>query len=362
MQQLAAGKNPSSSVENVLVGFLAGEHLFDHDFSIEKNVINDALHCGIRIDTNQIPAAIRKAWLQMELAGLAKDNSSGRPTKAQRQEAKEAVEQRCEVEAATGKYRKMQQFPALWDLRNSTLYFAGSGATASGFCAELFERAHEVTLSRISSGTLAHRWATDAKRLDAYEDLTPSNFLPHQPQGEIAWNNPDRREPDFLGNEFLMWMWWHLEKVSDTFKVNGSEITAMLNKTLVLECPYGESGKETIAAESPVQLPEAMQAIRTGKLPRKAGMTLVRDGQQFDLVLSAESFALSGAKIHIDDDAKESYEASDRIDSIRAMCETVDNLFQHFCSRRMNTGWGQELDKIRNWLSSDLQAVRAPAA
>ncbi len=359
LAQLAGGKNESTSQENVLVGFLAGEHLFDHEFALEKNVINDALHCAVRIDTNQIPSAIRKAWLQMELAALAKDNDSGRPTKAQKQEAKEAVEQRCAVEAASGKYRKMAQFPLLWDLQLSTLYFGGSGATASGYAAELLERAFGLELSRVSAGVIAHRWAQDNNQIAAYDDLLPANFLPNQPQGEIAWTNEHRQEPDYLGNEFLMWLWWTLENVGDTIALpDGTDVTAMLTKTLILECPYGESGKETISAESPVTLPEAHQAIRSGKLPRKSGMTLVRAGTQYDLVLQAESFAIAGAKIHVDPDNND-YQLEDRIDSIRAMCETVDLLFQAFCCKRMGSSWGGELDNMRRWLSNTSFAIKA---
>ncbi len=359
MQQLAGGKNESTSEENVLVGFLAGEHLFDHDFALEKNVINEALHCGVRVDTNQIPSAIRKAWLQMELAALSKDNSSGRPTKSQRQEAKEAVEQRCSVEAATGKYRKMAQFPVLWDLRLNTLYFGGSGASASGYCAELLERAFNVELTRVSAGTIAHQWALSNNQMDAYDDLMPSNFLPQQPQGQIAWANEHRVEPDYLGNEFLMWLWWTLENVTDTIALSdGSEVTAMLNKTLVLECPYGESGKETISAECPVKLPEASQAIRSGKLPRKTGMTLVRNGQQVDLVLQAETFAIAGAKIHTDPD-NDDYQLDDRIESIRTLCETVDLMFHAFCQKRISGNWSNELDHICRWLSTNAPAIRA---
>ncbi len=359
LAQLAGGKNESVSEENVLVGFLAGEHLFDHDFSLEKNVINESLHCGVRVDTNTIPSAIRKAWLQMELAALAKDNSSGRPTKAQRQEAKEAVEQRCSVEAASGKYRKMAQFPLLWDLKLSTLYFGGSGANAVGHAAELLQRAFEVELTRISAGTIAHQWAIAHDQQAAYDELLPANFLPNQPQGGIAWANEHRQEPDYLGNEFMMWLWWTLENVTDTIALaDDSEVTVMLTKTLSLECPNGESGKETISAESPVKLPEALQAIRSGKLPRKTGMTLVRNGQQVDLVLQAESFAIAGAKIHTDPD-NDDYGLEDRIESIRTLCETVDLLFHAFCHKRIGGAWGSELENIRRWLANGSAAVRA---
>jgi uncharacterized protein YacL (UPF0231 family) len=253
----------------------------------------------------------------------------------------------------------MSQFPLLWDARLSTLYFGGSGATASGYAAELLERAFQIELTRVSAGTIAQQWAVSNHQVARYEDLLPANFLPNQPQGEIAWANEHRQVPDFLGNEFLMWLWWTLENVSDTISLpDDSEVVAMLTKTLVLECPYGESGKETISAESPVKLPEAHQAIRSGKLPRKSGMTLVRNGTQYDLVLQAESFAIGAAKIHVDSD-NDDYQLDDRIESIRALCETVDLMFHSFCQRRMGDTWSHDLEQMRRWLSSGSMATKA---
>ena len=128
----AAGQFETGSAENVHVGFLGGEHLFDQDFDLNKNLINNAVHCSVRFDTNQIPAAYRAAWLQMELAGIAKDSETGVITKTQRKEAKEAVEQRCEVEAATGKFRKMQQFPCCGITRTSCCTSADPSAPPAG--------------------------------------------------------------------------------------------------------------------------------------------------------------------------------------------------------------------------------------
>lgn len=362
LEQNASGKNQSTNLENTLVGFLGGEHLFDQIFDLGKNVINDALHCAIRVDTNQVPSAIRKAWMTMELAALSKDNTSGRPTKAQRLEAKEAVEARCEAEAATGKYRKMQQFPVLWDFRQNQLYFGGSGASAISHCADLFERTFGIELSRITAGTVALNWAQENSLLAEVEDLVPTSFVPSLALGDLAWSNADSSNPDFLGNEFLMWLWWTLENDSDTITLaDKSEVTAMLTKTLTLECPLGEHGKETISAESPVKLAEAMQAIRSGKLPRKSGMTLVRDGQQFDLVLQAESFAISGAKIHLADD-DDAHDLDCRIDLIRTLGETVDMLFHAFCAQRVGKEWAGHTKNIVQWLSQYDQTRQSSAA
>lgn len=361
LESHAAGKFETSSAENVHVGFLGGDHLFDQDFDLSKNLIDNALHCCIRIDTNQIPSAIRAAWLQIELAGFAKENDSGVATKAQRKEAKEAVEQRCEVEAASGKYRKMQQFPLLWDIEQEQLYFGGSVGTSSGHCIELLERCFGVELRHVGAGSIAQAWAIDMDRYAEVDDLVPANFVSNQMPSTHVWANEHSQAPDFLGNEFLMWLWWMLETETDTIQLpDESEVTVMLAKTLMLECPYGETGKETITAECPVKLPEALQAIRSGKLPRKTGMTLVREGRQFDLVLQAEGFGISGAKIHLDDD--EEFEDEDRINAIRLLSETTDLLFHTFCDRRSSDDWLSDQKAISKWIQSTNKVHHKAAA
>lgn len=357
----AAGRFQTSSEENVSVGFLGGEHLFDQDFDQSKNLINNAVHFSARFDTNQIPPAYRAAWLQMELSGIAKDSEDGVVTKSQRKEAKEAVEQRCETEAATGKYRKMQSFPMLWDYENELLYFGGSVGTAGRHCIDLVERAFSVELRHWSAGSLAEQWAIDNDLYAEVDDLQPVSFVSTKIPGSHTWANEHSQAPDFLGNEFLMWLWWTLDNQTDTITlVDESEVTVMLAKTLSLECPLGESGKESISAESPVKLPEAMQAIRSGKLPRKAGMTIIREDRQFDLVLQAESFGISGAKIHLDDE--EEFDDDDRIDAIRQLSDTTDLMYNTFLDRRTGEDWKKDHKQIRKWLSSNDQVQRKAAA
>ncbi len=357
----AAGRHESADAEHVHVGFLGGDHLFDQHFDLEKNLINDAVHCSVRIDTNQIPAAIKAAWMQMELAGIAKDSPTGVPTKSQRKEAKEAVEQRCEVEAASGKYRKMQQFPILWDYKRSLLYFGGSVGTASAFCTDLIERVFEVELRRIGAGTVATDWAVEAEKFAELDELQPINFATSSVYGSHGWSNEHSTAPDFLGNEFLFWLWWKLESESDVITMaDGTDATVMLTKTLALECPCGESGKESISAESPVQLPEARQAIRSGKLPRKSGMTVIYEGRQYDLTLQAETFGISGAKIHLEDG--EEFGDDERIDAIRTISDTVDAMFHVFCERRTSGKWKKDQAAITKWLHEDVAHGQSAAA
>jgi hypothetical protein len=353
----------AATVEQPGVGFLAGEHLLDTNFSLEKNAIGEALICAVRIDTHQVPAAIRKAWLQIELAALTADNPGSRPTKAQRQEAREAVEARCEDEIRSSRFLRMQQFPVLWDARNGILYFGGSSSTAADFSCDLFSRAFGLELQPMTASRRVRNWATEAKRRKPLDQTIPSVFHTNNATAEISWWNQQEGNWDFLGNELLLWLWWRWETASDTIALaDQSDVTGMFARTLTLQCPRDESGKETITATGPTALPEAMQAIRSGKLPRKAGMTLVRHGEQYDLTIQPETFMLGGAKIHVEDSSQGRGVLEDRIESVRNLHETLDLLFRAFCEQRVGKNWSSELEQIRHWLKSDVARRKTPAA
>ena len=111
-------------------------------------------------------------------------------------------------------------------------------------------------------------------------------------------NDPTRHT--YLGNEFLLWLWFVLETAGDTLTLgDGSEVVVMLARTLLLDCPRALSGNETIRSEGPTKLPEARWAIQSGKLPRQAGLILVRHDRQYELTLQAETLAVGSANIRL---------------------------------------------------------------
>jgi hypothetical protein len=114
---------------------------------------------------------------------------------------------------------------------------------------------------------------------------------------------------------------------------------------------------------SAMRLPEAAQAIRIGKLPRIAGLILVRHGEQYELTLQAETFTTSGARIRIED----AQEAADgqgiltrRIESVRGLHETVALLFRAFCEQRISKNWPGELEHMRRWLKTNATKTKKP--
>ena len=354
LKQHRIGKSNARLHEQPSIGFTGGSHLLDTEFDREKNILGEALHFGVRIDTCNIPGPIKRAWMQIELVGIMGDQLGSRPTKAQRQEAKEAVDARCELEAQKGNFKRMAETSVLWDADTETVFLGSASEKTNDSCIDLLERAFGLEFSRVSSGKLALEYAHEAGANSELFAIEPTAFLPGE-SAQVTWWNGMSDNYDYLGNEFLLWLWWKWDTGPDTLVLaDESEVTGMFARSLSLDCPQGEHGKESISSESPVALPEAGMAIRMGKLPRKAGLTLIRNGEQYDFNLQAETGILGGAKIsHPGDSGTEMKDTDDRIESLRTMAETFDLLFELFCAKRIGKAWASESKKLSQWLQSD---------
>src|SRR5207248_8303632 len=126
-----------------------------------------------------------------------------------------------------------------------------------------------------------------------------------------------------------------LDSESDTVTLSDqSDATVMLARSLVLECPRGQTGRESITSEGPAKLPEALRAIQAGKLPRKAGLTLVRHDHQYELTLQAETLAITGAKLPPAEADDERAQREERVTQLRHLLATLGLLYDAFGHRR----------------------------
>jgi hypothetical protein len=360
-RRLLAGHNlvPDPS-DGVTIGWAGGEHVLDLTLDEAKNIVDDALHMSIRIDTDKIPSALLRAYTQIEVDLAAQANPSGFATKSQKLEAKEAAERRAKAEAADGRFRRLNHFPVLWDGRSSTLYVGSTSTSVLDRVQSLFRETYDLDLEPITSGSLADNLAShghadsgrkgspEARRLALVTDSGG-------PETAFAWSDDSPSAMDYLGNEFMVWIWHTLQNDGDTIKLgDDSDVTVMLTKTLTLDCPRGETGRDQLTDDAPIRLPEAFRALQAGKLPRKAGMIVVRHGSQYELTLQAETLAVSGAGLP-KPQVKPSSQLEGRIarlESLRHLSETMDLLFAAYLDRRTSADWNVELGRIRRWLQA----------
>lgn len=340
-------------------GWNGGRHILDSAFSFEHNVFAEALFFGLRIDTNKVPGDLKKAYQIMEEEAVAASNPSGFISKLQKKAVKETLQTKIEDELRSGRFRRSKMLPILWDFPSQTLYCSATGTTQEQLL-ELFERCFGLELEPLSAGTLAQR-LIDSNR--TYEDLKPTRFI-EGPDGEsqypeYPWTAKGPQPKDFLGNEFLLWLWHEADTRNGIIRLASSDITVFIDRSIDLDCAYGQTGKDSLRGTGPTSMPEARDALRSGKVPRKAGFVLDLDKQQYNFGFNAELFALGSAKLPEVEEAENARILfEERIAMLRDLCKGIDALYSVFLKARTGGSWETHTATIKKWIIKHARATQ----
>jgi hypothetical protein len=337
--------------------------VFDGQFSFEHNVYADAVHFALRLDTNKVPGDVKKAWQIMEEEAVAKNNPSGFISKNQKSEVKDTIRRKMDEDLRSGKFRRSKLLPILWDLPTQTLFCSATGASFEKL-AEIFERTFGLDLQPLTSGSLGLSLLAPKARKRDYEDLRATRFV-SGPEGEsqvpdYPWVAKGAEPKDFLGNEFLLWLWHEADARTSHIPIEKGEVTVFIDKSLDLDCAYGQTGKDTLRGDGPSRMPEARDALRTGKLPRKAGLILDVNRQQYVLTLSGDSMAVGAAKLpDVEEAESPRVFFEERVGLLRDLCTTIDGLFEAFLKVRTTGSWESQVGSIRRWIAKMEKAAAA---
>jgi hypothetical protein len=360
--QHVIGSGRIASGDGTQSGWIAGDHILDTNFDLAKNVINDTLQFALRIDSLKIPGELMRAYTLIELAGLSAGNPSGIPSGRQKREARALAKEKLDQLAEDGRFIRQKAYPLLWDCQSNELLLTSNSAAVLDRVVPLFQETFRARLEPIGAGGQASQFAEKQGQMRNLDDCRPAAIVPKVTPQDYAWM-VDEAGRDFLGNEFLIWLWYMVEEDTDTIKVgDGSEVTVMFARSLVLECPRGMTGREAITSEGPASLPEARRAIQAGKLPRKAGLTLVRHDKQYELTLQAESLSIFGARLPPPEETEDRPKLEERVTSVRHLIETVVLLYEAFIQRRLGSQWNKELSAIQKWVQAEGRSRRVSDA
>jgi hypothetical protein len=351
--------------DEIEYGWSGGRHILDSTFSFENNVFADALHFALLIDTNKVPGDLKKAYQLIEEEAVAKTNPSGFISKNQKRDVKEQVRAKLDDELRSGKFRRSKLVPILWDLPSQTLYCNASAASAEKLM-EIFERTFGLSLLPISAGSLAMRILEPKHRRRDYEDLRPTRFV-HGPEGdgqkpEYPWVAKGAEPKDFIGNEFLTWLWHEADARTSSIETGAGEVTIFFDRVLDLDCAYGQTGRDSLRGDGVSRCPEALDALRSGKVPRKAALLLDANGLQYGLTLTAESFGFGTLKLpEVEDAENPRVLFEERVAMLRDFCRTFDAMFESFLKARASSSWEGHSGAIRKWIQQSSRGALVAA-
>lgn len=351
-------------IDEIQYGWCGGRHVLDGSFSFEHNVFNDCLHFALRIDINKVPSELKRAWQLMEEDAAAKNNPSGFVSKLQKRQAKDIVQRKVDEELRSGRFTRSKLVPVLWDVPAGVVY-CNAGMTATEQLLEIFERTFDLALLPLSSGTMALRTVEAAGKRRDYEDATPTRFV-RGPEGEnqpaeYPWVAKGPEAKDFLGNEFLLWLWHEADVHGGYIKTEAGELAILFDRMLDLDCVFGATGRDTLKGDGVARMPEAIDALRSGKVPRKAGLVLDAFGHNLHLTLAAETLGVNGLKLPEVQGDTPRVVFEERIGVLRDFSRALDALYATFLKLRLGAGWETQVGNIRRWIARTSKPVAAVA-
>jgi hypothetical protein len=171
---------------------------------------------------------------------------------------------------------------------------------------------------------------------------------------EVPWALAGGEPRDFLGNVFLLWLWWMAEENEGVVETKDVTVAVLVDKVVDLECPWGTGGRTSLRGVMPTRVPEAGKALQSGKWPRRLGLLLAAHGQEFECVLQGDRFAVSGLKLG--DPSEEArtqrLEVEERLDRLATFDKVLVGLYDHFLRERFGKGWGTRRQQIAAWIAS----------
>ncbi len=383
LQEHAFVETEIGAPDEIEAGFVTGQHLLDTQFTYEKNGFGEVLLFAMRIDTHKVPADVKNAYKRINEQAAAADSPTGYASKAEKREAAEEAGRLIQADLAAGKFRRSKMVPVLWDLRARQIYLGASGTGPIEQLVKLMRDAFNVDLDYLSAGVAAGRALRQSGHGRDYEDLKPSAFTPPPPRAiadhedvddeghagprdldtpAVPWVAQAVDLKDFLGNEFLLWLWHVTETTDGTIATEAGDTFVAIDKALDMDCAWGPGGKQTLRGDGPTRLAEASEALRTGKWPRKAGLILSDGESQWELSLQADKLIVSAAALPEIEDAQTPRELVEaRVALIRKLAATFDALYSHYLKQRTGGAWPATRTAIRDWVK-DRRHGKAPAA
>ncbi len=341
---------PVGAPPELQAGWVAGRHVFDEDFHPEAILFGDHLLFGMRLDRNRVPAEIRRAYFAMAAA--------------EKRDASALVDEKCRKEIAAGRHRQSKLVPVLWHVTRRLLLAPVFSDVVGQSLRELFTETFDARLEPLSAGSMAAAFLTARGSSRDYEDMTPSPFTPPPAAARadddrpvdvpgVPWSPPGPEPKDFLGNEFLMWIWARTETDSAVIETAAGSVGVVIDRALDMDCAWDVTGRQTLRADGPTRLPEAHAALGLGKWPRKAGLIVAGpDGGEWTLTLQGDRFHVIGARVPAPPDPPESARVMTeyRVASVEAMDRTLVALFEAFLVARSRGDWRSQRDRMREWI------------
>jgi hypothetical protein len=165
------------------------------------------------------------------------------------------------------------------------------------------------------------------------------------------------RRYQFLGGEFLTWLWFVIETEPDSLRgIDPDLLSLEIGNRMVLERRPQRGGLETVTIKGDhAGMEEGLLAVRKGALVAEMNLVFTAGEHQWHFSLKGESLNISGLKVPETAPMESTEEVEGAVIDKTFLCDRivqlVDNLYRRFIGLRLGSGWSETLvPRMRKWI------------
>ncbi len=312
---------------------------------------------SLRQDRRRLPAALLKAYLQVEEHEFLSANPGLRWVPKQK---KEELRDKVRTQLLARTLPVPAVYDAVWDSRTGLLTFAALGRPAM----EAFETEFKKTFPGLRL-VAVHPFARAEKDVDGPLQPALRTFNRATSDAVLDLIQSNR----WLGWDFLLWLMYRTMNDSSEYRVNrpgpaeqGEPFAAYLNDRLVL-ASNGESGLQKITVVGPQdRFSEVRTALQNGKVINEAALHFEKGEHLWKMTLKGDTFHFASYKapkvkeekdITVDEASEHEALFYERMYVLETGLQLFDSLFAAFLAVRLDSSWEKEMEAIGAWLAEE---------
>ncbi|MBL8753669.1 MAG: hypothetical protein JNK15_10240 [Planctomycetes bacterium] len=159
----------------------------------------------------------------------------------------------------------------------------------------------------------------------------------------------------FLGEEYLLHLWWKIETEGGEFTLPGGRVVGVAIDDVLQFAPHdGDDTVHSLRRGMPTRSPEARTALRQGHRVSHARLLIAEGSRQWSVTMHGAVMKFGGVKLPEDAEECESAidRTTDRAANWLALHEIVEALFGRFLRVRIGETWKQEAAAMAAWMQS----------
>ncbi|MEE2829644.1 MAG: hypothetical protein VX498_10690 [Myxococcota bacterium] len=203
-------------------------------------------------------------------------------------------------------------------------------------------------------------FAQPASELEASDqvDFFGAGQLVLEDEGELRPSRGalDHPASQFLGREFMLWLWWTSERDFGTADLpTYGTVDFWIDDHIQFRTPGDDPQIADLRGGAPATTIEARTALSSGKTVESARLGLRVKEREYSFSLRAEGLELSGVKVPSEMKEGSDERIFERMFLLDEVTGIIDAFFFRFLDKRLDPAWNTEqLPAIRDWVAGEV--------